>query len=322
MSDGQFSTKPMRSGPPGEVVRTAGEYSEKPVLSADAVQTFLQSRAVQRELNALAAQPNANVGEFDCAPLDSRTPREALRLGEPLASAALVQEYLIGLIFLRFWGWVFIVIGSILALGALASLPGFFLGRGDAPLVGMLAAGGIGAGIAGVGAWFGIFRGRVVTERCWFCPRGMIWMDEGKFDWYRWEDVPELFCDLQSERSAIGISFGENVSWITFSDSAGTREVVDHIERLASAACLKSVLQLLAEGKAIRFGSWRLSQSSIRSPEQEILWINVVDIELTQRDIEIVKRDNTTMTIPLEEVPFPSLFLALARACFAYARER
>jgi hypothetical protein len=314
MSDGRFSDKPLRSSLSREELRSAGAYSEKVDLSSD------HSPAVQRELRALLEPLAQEIWAANSAPLHRRTPPAARNLGQPLASAALVQEYLIGLVFLRVAGWTFMFFGGLFMLAAMGLLIGITFGEGREPILAAFMVGAIGLGIAAVGAWFGIIRGRVITEMCWFCPRGMIWMTNSVFDWFPWEDVRDVYCNLNADRPAIGISFGRNVSWISFANTARSRQIVEHIEQKASAACAKAFLQHLAEGKTLRFGTWRLSRFSIREGDHEIIWKDVLDVEPARRELCILHY-NSNLTADLDEVPFPTLFTALTLACCAHSRQ-
>ncbi|MBI3822894.1 MAG: hypothetical protein HY289_09500 [Planctomycetes bacterium] len=319
MSDGRFSAKPLRSEQSRTFAR-GGEYSDKPIVSADTTRGFLQSAAVQREVDALNDQPFHAIGRYDCAPLHRGTPEPARDLGEPLASATLVQEYLIGLLFLRVAGWAFMFFGVMIFLWSAVGFFATIANHGFQEAIGMTIGAAFGVGIACVGAWFGIFRGRVITEMCWFCPHGMIWMTDGVFEWYKWDEVSEVLCAPHAERPAIGISFGANVSWISFSHEQSSRLMVEYLEKLASAACLPIVLQQIAEGRTVRFGEWRLSRTWISNADAEVHWHDVLDVERTRRHIEIRPKQAGKMTVHLDEVPFPSLFTALARACFAQSR--
>src|SRR5436309_648067 len=109
MSDGQFSSKPMWSGKRTDITATAASGAN--TYSANDAQDFAQSPSVRREVEALRQEPFLDVGRLDCTPFPRGTPDHALELGEPVASAILVQEYLIGLVFLRICGWMFIAIG-------------------------------------------------------------------------------------------------------------------------------------------------------------------------------------------------------------------
>jgi hypothetical protein len=278
---------------------------------------------VQREANALMEVSQPDLVRRDCAPLHKRTPDAARDLGRPIASATLVQEFLIGLIFLRFCGWIFMACGALILLGGIIGLTSELLRadrRQEFPLFAGVMILVFGGGIIAAGAWFGIFRGRVITEMCWFCPAGMIWMTNSVFDWYKWEDVPDVYCNLQDERPAIGISFGNNVSWISFKATHASRTLVEYIEKQASAACMPSVLREFAEGETIRFGTWRLSRSSIRGAHQTISWRDVLAVACDGRDVWIKLADGS-MSVPLDDIPFPSLFTALAQASFGYMRE-
>jgi hypothetical protein len=324
MSDGQFSSKPLRSDRLRTFASSAGEFSTEAHLSTDVAQDFLQTPAVSREIDELRDPRHPEVAHFRVSPLHKRTPEAARELGRPLASATLVQEYLIGLIFLRVAGWIFMVFGLLFMLFScavlIAMLPG---GPGPQdPPAAIAVIGAIGLLIGAIGAWFGIFRGRVINEMCWFCPRGMIWMTEGVFDWYAWEDVPQVFCDTHAVRPAIGISLGRNVSWVSYSNTTESRAMVDYIEKRASAACLDKILPMLAEGKSIRFGRWRLSRFSMHTEDVELAWRDMVEAERTENDFVVRTRDQRSVVVPLEDVPFPSLFAALARACLAYTRVR
>lgn len=322
MSDGQFSAKPIRGTYRGEVVRKSGEFSAELKLTTDDTRAFLQSPAVQREANALMETSLPDLARRDCAPLHKRTPDAARDLGRPLASATLVQEYLIGLVFLRVCGWIFMACGTLIFLGVVIGAVTTLNRPGrQEPFFGFILAMGFSLAIVAVGAWFGIFRGRVITEMCWFCPGGMIWMTESVFDWYKWEDVPDVYCNLQGDRPAIGVSFGTNVSWISFSDTHASRALVEYIEKQASAACLPSVLREFAEGETIRFGTWRLSRSSVRGHHHTIPWRDVLAVACDGREFWIKQTDGST-TVPLDEIPFPSLFTALALASFGYMREQ
>jgi hypothetical protein len=322
MSDGQFSVKPIRSGRAHDVIRDTGEFSTEVRLSRDSTDSFLHSPAVQREVHALTDQSIETAMRHDCTPLHKRTPDAAKALGRPIASATLVQEYLIGLIFLRVCGWIFLFFGSVFLLGAVITFFVVVLGQngGVGHLGPVIALVGFGVFIGGTGAWFGIFRGRVVTEMCWFCPHGMIWLTDGTFDWYTWEQVPDVYCNLQGSRPAIGISFGRNVSWISFSDNLASRNLVERIEKLASAACMASVIEQFADGKTIRFGTWRLSRFSVRDSDATISWQEVDSVSCDHREIWIKQTGGGRITAPLDEIPFPSLFTALAFASFGYTR--
>ncbi len=324
MSDGRFSSKPIRS----EGMRAAAWRTDE--ISADArrlpdfARAFLESRAVQREINALKDHPFPDVGALARAPLHKSTPDGAMELGRPLASAALVQEYLIGLLFLRVAGWVFMAFGALFVLVAIVASAESVLNPRNArepnPFFLGIAVSGVGLAIGGAGAWFGIFRGRVITEMCWFCPRGMIWMTESVFDWYTWEEVREVYCQLNTVRPAIGIRFDDNLSLISFSDDRASRQMVKYIENRASAACAPMVLQLIAEGRTVRFGHWRLSRSALRSADTEMSWRDVTDVQARDREIRIGHRVGGYLTIAPDEVPYRSLFTALACAIHAYER--
>lgn len=319
MSDGQFSSKPIRSGRRSDFAR--GEFSSEAMSSPDAAKAFLMAPAVRREVNALLEQPFPQVGELGCAPFPRKAPHGVYDFGRPIASAVLVQEYLIGLVFLRVCGWFFLLIGGLMLLGALAMV-GTMADGPPGQGGGFLIFAGLGLGVGGAGLWFGILRGRVVNEMCWFCPHGMVWMTESIFEWYGWEEVPEVYCTLLGMRPAVGLRFDGAVSWISFSNTRHSRLIVDYIENRASAAWIEATLQAIAEGKAIAFGRWRLRKSAIEGTGKEIEWRNVLEIERSDRDLVIHRTDRGHMVIPLDEIPFPSMFTALARAMYAYARQR
>jgi hypothetical protein len=192
--------------------------------SPDAVRAFVRAPAVQREVNALMEQRFPEVGALVCAPFPRKTPAGAMELGRPIASAVLVQEYLIGLVFLRICGWGFMIVG---ALFVLIAVLGCITMAFEPPrpnrdvnyLCGMIPVAMIGLGAGGAGAWFGILRGRVVNQMCWLSARGMVWMTGSVFEWYAWEEVPEVYCMMGDARPAIGIRFEGDVAWISFSNT-------------------------------------------------------------------------------------------------------
>ena len=153
MSDGQFSSKPLRSERSRDV---ANAYSTEPILSADVTQAFLQSPTVRRKVGALLNLPFPEIGPSDCALLDACTPKAALNLGEPMASATLAQEYLIGLVFLRVAGWVFIACGVMFVVSALGLGVTVIFNQGNPQNVDQLggeivvAAIGLAIGVVGV----------------------------------------------------------------------------------------------------------------------------------------------------------------------------
>jgi hypothetical protein len=328
MSDGQFSSKPIRSVRRGDFsARALGEFSAEATNSPDAARAFLASPAVQRAVNAVMEQPFPDVNEVKCAPFPKTTPVAAMDLGRPIASAVLVQEYLIGLLFLRICGWLFLLVGVLMLLGwAIMTAVTFFdevqrLGLDGKYIGGVICSGLLGLGVTGAGAWFGIFRGRVVTQMCWFCPRGMVWRTESVFEWYGWEEVPELYCTLRASRPAVGIRFDRDIAWVSFGNTQASRLIVDYIENRASAAWMPDSLQAIAEGRPLRLGDWRLRRSSIQGPRTEVDWKNVFEVERNERDLVIHYWARREMTVPLDEIPFPSLFTALTRALYAHARE-
>jgi hypothetical protein len=323
MSDGQFSSKPMWSGKRTDITATASSGADS-YSTADAGD-FARSPSVRRETDALREEPYLDFARLDCTPFPRATPEAARDLGEPVASAVLVQEYLIGLIFLRFWGWIFIVFGVLIVIGGVSMLAVALLEapeqRGDS-LAGAGVVALVGLAIAGAGAWFGIFRGRVVNERCWFCPHGMVWMTERVFEWFPWEDIPEVYAKAHANRPAVGIRFDGPISWISFSDSERSRLIVQYIENRASAAWLTAALELLAEGKVIHLGGWDLHRLSLHGPDESIQWTQVADVRARRAELVFEGADGRAhLTIWLDEVPLPSLFAALARALVAHARE-
>src|SRR5450432_2816826 len=118
MSDGRFSSKPIRSAKGSAYTANAafgkGEYSAEANVSADAVRDFLASPAVQREADRLLDEPFPAVASLTCAPFHKNTPEQAMDLGRRIASAVLVQEHLSGLIFLRVAGWLFMACGGLI----------------------------------------------------------------------------------------------------------------------------------------------------------------------------------------------------------------
>jgi len=123
MSDGRFSSKPIRSERACDIAWSAGDFTaDARPLSATA-RAFVQSAAIRREVNALMDCPFPQLSAVTCAPLHKDTPAGATELGRPLTSAALVQEYLIGLIFLRVAGWIFMLFGALILLAAVVTPP-------------------------------------------------------------------------------------------------------------------------------------------------------------------------------------------------------
>jgi hypothetical protein len=281
---------------------------------------------VRREIEALREEPFLDIAHLECAPFHWRTPQPARDLGDPIASAVLVQEYLIGLVFLRICGWIFLPIGLLMALGSLIAMVSGLLGahkvQTDA-LIGGAIGMAVGLGIAGAGAWFGILRGRVINERCWFCSRGMVWMTEQVFEWFEWEDIPEVYAKMDGDRPAVGIRFTGPISWISFSSSPSSRMVVRYVENRASAAWLPVALRLLAEGKTIRLGEWRLHRLTLEDASNTYPWTQVSAVRSENGEIVFTRNDGRPeMSIWWEEVPMPSLLLALARALVAFTRDR
>lgn len=323
MSDGRFSSKPIRSAKGSAYSANAsfgkGEYGAETDVSADAVRAFLSSPAVQREVERLLDEPFPAAGSLACAPFPKNTPERALDLGRRIASAVLAQEYLSGLIFLRVAGWFFLACGGLILLAGTGvviesiSRPQQLVFNGP----GILFMFAFGLGVTGAGAWFGYFRGRVINEMCWFCPRGMIWMSENLFDWYAWEDVPEVFCRLQDPRPAVGVRFDGNTCWISFSNTHASRQIVQFIENRASAASVRETLKSIAEGRTIQFGDYSLSRSAI----DRVDWRNVRAIDVEDRELVIHRHDRKEVMIHLDAIPYPSLFIAAARATHACVRD-
>jgi hypothetical protein len=327
MSDGRFSSKPIRSAKRSEYTANAsfgqGEYSAEANISADAVRAFLASPAVQREADRLMDELFPAVASLACAPFPKNTPEHALDLGRRIASAVLAQEYLIGLVFLRAAGWLFLVVGSLLLMVGVGGLVVMFFepqrpNVGGNERLGMIGCFVFGMGVTGAGLWFGYFRGRVINEMCWFCPRGMVWMSENHFDSYSWDEVPEVFCRLQAPRPAAGIRFDGDTCWISFSNTHESRLIVQYIENRASAASARETLKSIAEGRTIHFGDWSLSRSAI----DRVDWRDVIAIDVDDRELVIHRRDRDEVAIHLDAIPYPSLFIAAARAAHAYARDQ
>lgn len=321
MSDGQFSSKPMRSGRPTNI--TSNVTFGSATFETSEAEAFLQSPSVQREVEALRDEPFHDIGQMNCTPMPRNTPESVRDLGRPIASAVLVQEYLIGLIFLRICGWIFIPFGLLFAFMGLMFLivrmdpQGNLVDRlaGSATLIAM------GLGIAASGLWFGVLRGRVVNQRCWLCPGGIVWWTNGYFEWFAWEDVPEVYCALLRPRPAIGIRFDHDISWISFGDTQANRRMVQYIEKRASAARVKTVLKLLSEGATIPFGDRKIHRNRLEDESEPLDWRRIVDVRMDNREL-VLKDDRGETAIPMDDTPYPSLFRALARALVSFAQER
>lgn len=322
MSDGRFSSKPLRSPRSHESAWAAGEFTSDPRLLSEAARAFAESAVLLRELKAID-EPLPPVGVY-VAPLHRNVPAGTKALGPPLASAVLVQEYLIGLVFLRVCGWIFLLFGALMILGSFIMM---IVSTGGGPRAGdnffaAVLTGAMGLGVGGAGVWFGILRGRVITEMCWFCPRGMIWMTENVFDWYTWEEVQQVHCRMKSDRPSIGIRFDENLSFITFSRSHESLSMVAHIEKCASSACAAAAVQLIGDGSSVRFGEWRLSLGTLRGDGEDFAWRDIADVRVHSREIIIRLQNGDEIAIAFDEVPFPSLFAALVRGIHAFASSR
>lgn len=323
MSDGQFSSKPMWTGKKSGFTTTATLGTG--AFSANDARDFAQSPSVRRELEALSHEPHLDVGRTECHPFPRHIPEHARAMGQPFASATLVQEYLFGLVFLRICGWVFIPGGAIMALiGAWNLLEVVVVGDVGRGWVLIGVARLVGGTIAAIGGlWFGILRGRVVNERCWFCPEGMVWMTNNLFEWYPWEDIAEVYAQLNEHRPAVGLRFEGPISWITFSNTRASHDIVHHVEKRASAAWLPDALKLIAEGKSIPFGDWRLQRLSLDGPKYSILWTQVVDLHVREGELRVsANGPHPETAIWLDDVPLPSLFIAMSRALLAFTRER
>jgi hypothetical protein len=331
MSDGQFSARPIRGERGREVTRTSGEFAKELPLPQGETTSFLDSRAVRDEVDALKDQLRREIATLECAPVDASAPPGAHDLGRPLASAVLVQDVLIGMILLRVCGWIILAFGGLILIGTLATLIGGRLRDPDA-VVGLLVVGAFGLLIAAVGAWFGIFRGRAVNEMCWICSRGMIWRFQQyssaivrvtgqDFDWYAWNEVRDLYCDLRRERPALGISFGRNVSWISFRRSQAALAMLESVEKHASAAGLNDALRDFAEGSSLRFGPYHVSLSGIRAEREEFKWRDVLEASVDGR-ILLVRYVGGKLAISLDEVPFPTMLKTLVLAAHTYSREQ
>ena len=307
----------MRVGRPRDFAR--GEFSSEAMVAPDSARAFLSLPAVQREMRGVVDEPFPEVGQLQCAPFPKNTPPPALDLGRPITSAVLVQEYLIGLVFLRVCGWLFMAVGGLMFLWSSAAAVSTFAipnaaRMPDNAMLGIAVSWFLGLGVGGAGAWFGIFRGRVVTQMCWFCPRGMVWRTDSVFEWYGWEEVPEVYCMMHAPRPAIGLRFTGDISWISFSSTNTSRLMVPYLENRASAAWIRPTLQSIAEGRTIRFGDWHLRKSAVGEGSSEFDWRDVIDIKRSNRELTIHHRDGKEMIVFLDEVPFPSMFLAIARA--------
>jgi hypothetical protein len=262
---------------------------------------------------------------MECAPLPRNLPRSGREIGEPIASAVLVQEYLIGLLFLRLAGWFFMAVASLLFCAVVVLLITSWRGGPghENEWSGLMCIGGLALLVGTVGLWFGILRGRVVMERCWLCHHGIIWMTNGVFDCIAWQDVPEVYCDLEAPRPAIGIRFDRNLSWISFAATESARRMIQHVETCASADRIQRTLRLLAEGRAVYFGDTHLHRHWLDSPHARIDWNNVSEIRVGDRYLELRGRDNQVVAaIPFKEIPFVSLFIALVRAILSVSVER
>src|ERR1041385_2403873 len=95
MSDGQFSAKPLRSDRIRTFASSPGEFSAEARLPLEVSQDFVEALPVLHETDSLTDVRHPDVSPFRASPLHKRTPDAARDLGRPLASATLVQEYLI-----------------------------------------------------------------------------------------------------------------------------------------------------------------------------------------------------------------------------------
>jgi hypothetical protein len=64
-----------------------------------------------------------------------------------------------------------------------------------------------------------------------------------------------------------------------------------------------------------------LRDSSIQCLGERVAWSEVIDVEAKERALLIHCGPQRQPAIALDEIPYPSLFVTLARAMWAYSRE-
>ena len=117
---------------------------------------------------------------------------------------------------------------------------------------------------------------------------------------YSWADVPEVYCNIDAPRPAVGIRFDRNLSWISFSDTRAARRMVQEIENRASATRLPTVLRRLADGATITFGNARLNRQFVANGRNRVDWIQVADVHVKDRILGLLGRDDRELADSIE----------------------
>jgi hypothetical protein len=324
MADGQFSEKPTPRRPALTETAITAKVAFGPVPgrqtepeAIDLIKELLRSPVVQREVNALMDLPVALPEQLTCELLPSATPTEARRLGSPLAHACregTTRPWI--QIIARIFSW-FAMIGGCLGTSCLCfSIITDLAGVSSSPVVwGFLCVHFVGTCAY---VYIAIFHRFKSPQSCWFCPRGIIWQTHNDIDWRSWDQVDEFYVRPYARRPAFGLRLDGELAWFVLSNRETARQRTNAVEALASQAKVPTTLQYVAEGQIIQFGVWQLNRFVIRSQRSELPWKQVAEVIVSEAEFIIRDRSGAELAIAIEQVPFPGLFLALARAMHAY----
>jgi hypothetical protein len=172
----------------------------------------------------------------------------------------------------------------------------------------------LGIPLVAAGIWVDQQRIRFPPGVAWICPRGLIWQRGSRVRSWRWKEIDDCYVTAYGGWPYFRLRLGDEMLDIVTRGAARPIRLGEFIEARVSANRLPHVLEQLAHGERIWFGSLEMDRGGLRWRYAATTW----------REVSSVLMDNTWVYIDLTEhvgwlrlprryVSFPSLALAVAR---------
>ena len=176
-------------------------------------------------------------------------------------------------------------------------------------------AGGFGYG----GFWFVFHRRAPSALRVWFVRHGIVWHFNDFAYFLGWNGL-DFLCVRHVLHIDIGLlfPFGNERTWFWMFNTTANRNAVASIEVTASAAKLPQAIHDLACGRTVVLNKWSISATEFMPWADPVRWDEIEGIDENGNSIIVRRKRNGNMKINIADLPFPSLFVALARGLHAY----
>ena len=156
--------------------------------------------------------------------------------------------------------------------------------------------------------------------RIWLFRHTIVVHSNGMAYFSPWRKVAEFLVRSSWLWIQFGIRDGSGTTraWFTILNTQSNRRSVNTLEIAAACEKIADAIRELEMGRYVSFGRWWMGAYALVDRTEPILWQNIDAVKSDDESIELHSAKRGKIIIRRSEVPFPSLFVALARGLIAH----